>query len=48
MNFQRSVKKSNKKQEGWKKPPEGELLLNVDASYKAESGTDSTGAIIRD
>lgn len=47
-NFQRSMKKKSKKEEGWRKPPEGKLLLNVDASYKPELGTGSTGAIIRD
>ena len=40
--------KKVKKEEGWKKPPDGKLLLNVDVSYKAESSTGSTGAIIRD
>lgn len=47
-NFQRSMNKKSKKADGWKKPPEGRILLNVDASYKAESSTGSTGAIIRD
>jgi len=36
------------KQEGWKKPPEGKLLLNVDGSYKPDRGNGSTRAIIRD
>jgi len=40
--FQRAKKKKTRKQEGWKKPPEGKLLLNVDASYKSDRGTGST------
>jgi ribonuclease HI len=50
-NFQRSMKKvknNTKKEQGWKRPPEGELLLNVDASYSPERGSGGTGAIIRD
>jgi hypothetical protein len=47
-NYQRAVKKMAKKKEGWKKPPEGNLLLNVDASYNQDRGTGSTGAVIRD
>ena len=47
-NYQRAIKKMENKVERWKKPPEGNLMLNVDASYKPESGTGSTGAIIRD
>jgi ribonuclease HI len=50
-NYQRSLKKvgrTGKKEEGWRRPPEGELLLNVDASYTPELGSGGTGAIIRD
>jgi hypothetical protein len=47
-NYQRAMKKKIRKPEGWKKPSEGKLLLNVDASYKSDRGTSSTGAIIRD
>ena len=50
-NYQRSAKHTRatkKKQVGWKRPPEDELLLNFDASYKPESSTGSSGAIIRD
>ena len=50
-NFRRAVKKlskNSKKEDGWKRPPGGEILLNVDASYKPEVGSGSTGAIIRD
>jgi hypothetical protein len=37
-NYQRALKKIVKHAEGWKKPPEGILLLNIDASYKPERG----------
>ena len=33
---------------GWIKPKEDFVKLNVDASFSSESGTGSTGAIIRD
>lgn len=32
----------------WKKPSEGFLVINVDASYNAAMGSGSTGAVIRD
>jgi len=44
----KKVGKAGKKEEGWRRPPEGELLLNVDASYTPELGSGGTGAIIRD
>jgi hypothetical protein len=37
-----------KKEECWRRPPESELLLNVDASYTSELESEETGAIIRD
>jgi len=50
-NYQRLAKQrrlTKKKQVRWQRPPEGELLLNVDTSYKPESSTGSSGTIIRD
>jgi len=35
-NYQRAVKKRAKTKEGWKKPPQCNLLLNVDASYNQD------------
>lgn len=37
---------------GWlvsaRKPPEGKLMLNVDASFEEDSGTAGTGVVITD
>jgi len=41
-------KKDAKLREGWRKPAEGYLMLNIDASYDENGGCGSTGAIIRD
>lgn len=34
--------------DGWQKPLEGNLKINVDAAFDEDSGTGATGAIIRD
>ena len=34
--------------QGWRKPPEDFLMVNVDASYDKNRGSGSTGVIIRD
>ena len=34
--------------QGWRKPPEDFLMVNVDASYDENRGSGSTGVIIRD
>jgi ribonuclease HI len=34
--------------QGWKKPPEEYVMINIDASYNEGEGCGSTGAIIRD
>ena len=34
--------------QGWKKPPEGKLMVNVDAAFDTGTGSGSTGVIIRD
>jgi hypothetical protein len=47
-NYKSAMKKFVKKREGWKKPPDGKLLINVDASFREESGNGGTGVIIRD
>jgi ribonuclease HI len=46
-NYQRALKKNSKRADGWKTPPEGTLLLNIDGGYKPERG-DGGGGIIRD
>jgi len=47
-NYQRALKKTVKHAKDWKKPPEGILLLNIDASYKPERGEGGTGGVLRD
>jgi ribonuclease HI len=47
-NYKSAMKKFVKKREGWKKPPDGKLLINVDASFREENGNGGTGVIIRD
>jgi hypothetical protein len=32
----------HKKVERWKKPPEGKIILNIDASFDENSGTGGT------
>ena len=44
-NYQRALRKNAKRGEGWKKPPEGTLLLNIDAGYKPEMGVGGTGGV---
>jgi hypothetical protein len=47
--FSRSKKKnSGIVRHGWMKPKEDFVILNVDASFDLDSGTGSTGAILRD
>jgi hypothetical protein len=33
---------------GWAKPPEGKIMVNMDASFDPVSSAGSTGVIIRD
>lgn len=42
------MKKGIKLREGWKKPSEGYIMLNIHASFDEDRGCGSTGAIIRD
>jgi hypothetical protein len=44
-NYKSAMKKFVKKREGWKKPPDGKLLINVDTSFREESGNGGTGVI---
>jgi hypothetical protein len=44
-----ALKKSAVKQkEGWKKPLEDFIMINVDAAFDVDSGNGATGVIIRD
>jgi hypothetical protein len=47
-NYQRILKKTVTRAEGWKKPPEGILLLNIDASYRPERDDGCTRGVLRD
>lgn len=47
-NYKVAMKKGSKLQQGWKKPPEGKVMVNVDAAFNEEAGCGSVGAIIRD
>jgi hypothetical protein len=47
-NYKLAAKQGTKICQGWRKPPEGFLMLNIDASFDDDKGCGSTGAIIRD
>ena len=49
LNYRRAKKKTARiHRHGWTKPKENFVKLNVDAGFDADSGTGSTGAILRD
>jgi hypothetical protein len=43
-----AAKKGVKIRQGWRKPPEDVVMLNVDASFDEDMGCRGMGAIIRD
>ena len=45
-NYMRAQAKAVRIREGWKMPPEGKIMVNVDASFA--DGMGSTGVVIRD
>ena len=47
-NYKMSIKKEAKVRKGWQKPPEGIIMVNVDASFDDDVGCGSTEVIIRD
>ena len=47
-NCQRAMRKTVRQREGWKKPPTGKLLINVDGSFREQYGDGGTGVVIRD
>lgn len=47
-NYKEAMKKSSHIRQGWKKPPEGKVRVNVNTSFDADVGCGSVGAIIRD
>jgi hypothetical protein len=49
MNYMNVSKKPDAKpKEGWKKPLEGNLMVNVDATFDEDSGKGATSVVIRD
>jgi ribonuclease HI len=47
--YMRASKKPQVKQkEGWKRPLEGKLMINIDAAFDVDSGRGATGVVIRD
>ncbi|XP_066391715.1 uncharacterized protein [Miscanthus floridulus] len=42
------MRKTVRQREGWKKPPTGKLLTNVDGSFREQCGDGGTGVVIRD
>ena len=47
-NYINATKKEAREKEGWKRPIEDFVKLNIDGSFSEETGTGATGAIIRD
>ena len=47
-NYINATKKEAREKEGWKRPIEDFVKLNIDGSFNEEIGTGTTGAIIRD
>ena len=47
-NYKLAVKKTSRLRQGWKKPPEGKVMVNVDAAFEEDGGCGSVGSIIRD
>jgi hypothetical protein len=47
-NYKATMKKGSKLRQGWKKPPEGKVMVNVDAAFNEDGECGSVGAIIRD
>jgi len=42
------MKKASVLRQGWKKPPEGKVMVNVDEAFNENGGCRSVGPIIRD
>jgi hypothetical protein len=47
-NYKLTVKKTSRLRQGWKKPPEGKVMVNVDATFEEDGGCRSVSSIIRD
>ena len=47
-NYKATMKKGSKLRQGRKKPPEGKVMVNVDAAFNEDEECGSVGDIIRD
>jgi ribonuclease HI len=47
-NYMLAEKKTGRLRQGWKKPPSGKVMVNVDAGFDENGGCGSVGAVIRD
>jgi hypothetical protein len=47
-NFKMAEGKGLRIRQGWRKPPEDYIMINIDASYDENEGCGSTGVVIRD
>lgn len=47
-NYMLAWRTGSKIRKGWSKPPEGKLMINIDAGFDSATKSGSTGIIIRD
>lgn len=47
-NYKLATKKDSVLRQGWKKPPEGKVMVNVDAGFDEMGGCGTVGSVIRD
>ena len=47
-NYMLAENKTGRLRQGWKKPPSGKVMVNVDAGFDENGGCGSVGAVIRD
>jgi hypothetical protein len=47
-NYKAAMKRRSQIQQGWLKPPEGKVTVNVDAAFDEDEGCGSVGVVIRD
>jgi hypothetical protein len=47
-NYKATMKRRSQIRQGWLKPPEGKVTVNVDAAFDEDEGCGSVGVVIRD
>jgi hypothetical protein len=47
-NYQNAMKKTSELRQGWKKPTNRRVMVNVDAAFDEEGGSGGVGSVIRD